>query len=496
MIEESIEIHDNYQFEIKLGYKLNKKDKSSNYKVETFLFLPNSLGINSYSYSKKNFYDDIQAYIRIKTPVYQLNQIASENHSPLGKLKTSIDEMVNHYNNKTIKKFEHHLKMFCCIFKSSLRDHITTVSNRQNLTDKENLMAKYLENTIEIITKFRKLRTKLNLPLIKQSTFSFYCFADEYISLLVEAFSFDLMEILESEKALHKQKYKAKLMDLISSEIDYRKQNDYPSIPEDPESREKYLFRASILKKYTGNVLFLNTKIKQEGELLEQILFALAAGLAMIFAILTTFYAKYHYSEFSMPVIMILIISYMFKDRIKEAGRAYFGAKLRNRLYDHKMNIYHNNREKLGWRKESFTFLKEAKLPADIEKLRQREHLTEIENGWVGENIMLYKKEIQLYKKKLNKIYRKYNIESINDILRFNVMSYLKKMDDPKKIIHVLDTQNNTFERIYGKRVYFLNMIIKYTYNNEVEYKRYRITLNRDGIKRIDNIAELKSPII
>ncbi|MDA3864380.1 MAG: hypothetical protein PF689_10990 [Deltaproteobacteria bacterium] len=496
MIEESIEIHDNYQFEIKLGYKLNQADESSHYKVETFLFLPNSLGINSYSYTKKNFYDDIQAYIRIKTPVYLLNQIASETQSPLQKLRTSIDEMVNQYNDKTIKNFEHHLKMFCCILKSSLRDHISSVSNRQNLADKEDLTEKYLKNSLEIITKFRELRTKLNLPLIEEDTFSFYCFADEYISILVEAFSFDLMEILETDKTVHKQMHQTKLVELISSEVEYRKQNNYPSIPKDSESSEKYLFRSSILKKYTGNVLFLNTKIKQEGELLEQLLFALSAGLAMFFAVIATVYAKYHYSEFSMPVIMILIVSYMFKDRIKEAGRNYFGNKLHNRLYDHKMNIYHNNQEKLGWRKESFTFLKETTLPADIIKLRQREHLTEIENGWVGENIMLYKKEIRLFKKNLNKIYSNYNIESINDILRFNVMSYLKKMDDPQKIIHVLDTKNNTFERIHGKRVYFINMIIKYTYNDEVEYKRYRITLNRDGIRRIDNVAELKSPII
>ena len=46
MIEENIEIHDRYQFELKLAYKLNKEKLYNYYNIETYLFFPINLGIN------------------------------------------------------------------------------------------------------------------------------------------------------------------------------------------------------------------------------------------------------------------------------------------------------------------------------------------------------------------------------------------------------------------------------------------------------------------
>jgi hypothetical protein len=45
------------------------------------------------------------------------------------------------------------------------------------------------------------------------------------------------------------------------------------------------------------------------------------------------------------------------------------------------------------------------------------------------------------------------------------------------------------YRRIKGSRVYHLNLIIKLTDINNLSYTRYRIVLNRQGIKRIDKIS-------
>ena len=95
MIEETIKIHDKYQFEIKLGYQLAGDKKTTAYDIETYLFFPNSLGINPHTYGKDVFYNDIQTYIRLKTPTILLKDIVTGKGSPLEKLRVSVERLVS-----------------------------------------------------------------------------------------------------------------------------------------------------------------------------------------------------------------------------------------------------------------------------------------------------------------------------------------------------------------------------------------------------------------
>jgi len=486
MIEETIHIHDKYQFEIKLGYQFQGKKKTTAYDVETYLFFPNSLRVNRHTYSKADFYNDIQAYIRLKTPTILLKDMARGMQSPLAKLTTSVERLLRNLNNTTISHYEYHMKMFCCIFKSAIRDHVSFIIMKDNPVDIEDLLHNYL-NSIQAITReFRAIRSPINVPTIEERLFSIYLFGDEYLSVLIESYSYDLLEHLKTVTFPVKDRYSAKLLDLISSERTYRQQHSYPSLPDANSTNEEFLFRTSVLKKYMGSVLFLNTRVKREGEWLEQLAFAVAAGVAMMFATGIAFVAQMEFVNLSLPFFMILVISYMFKDRIKDLTRGYLGNKLRHVLFDHKTYVYASPKDKIGWCKESFTFLDERRLPKHILKLRDRDHITEIENGWVGEQTILYRKRIKLFCKHLEHLYHDYPVESINDIVRLNVLKFLSKMDNPKKPVYVPD--GDSYLKIHGRRVYHVNMILKYSTKTRVVYRRFRIVLSRSGIKRIEEV--------
>ena len=77
-----IAVHDRYQLELKLGYPL-APGKQTRYLIDTYLFLPASLGVNSSSYTSRDFYRDIQTYIRMKTPSFLMEQILAAPDSPL-----------------------------------------------------------------------------------------------------------------------------------------------------------------------------------------------------------------------------------------------------------------------------------------------------------------------------------------------------------------------------------------------------------------------------
>ncbi|MDD3627325.1 MAG: hypothetical protein PHV06_08405 [bacterium] len=486
MIEDIIKIHDKYQFELKLNYKLKEDQKYSEYNVDAYLFLPNSLDINWFTYRKDDFYNDLQTNVRFKTPTFTLREISLEENPPLKNLNKSINEFVKDQNRENFINYEYQLKMFCCIVKTALRDHVDFIFKKNNENDIKTLITEYLKYVSVIRNKISDFRILINIPKIKKKQFQIYLFTDEYLSLLIENSNFKLIEILESKKFKSLEDFKKELLLLSDKELNYRKTNDYPSIPKKSDENEEFLFRQSVLKKFTGNVLFLYIKRTKEGRLLEHILFGLAAGFAMLFATAVAFYSQVIYGGLTLPVFIALVISYIFKDRIKEVMRYYFSSKIRNLLFDHKLFIFTNQREKVGYCKESFSFIPEQKLPVEIRKLRNKDHITEIENGWVGEKIILYREQIKLFSKKLLKSFRGYQFDGVNDIMRFNIMRFLNKMDNPEKSVHVFE--DGEFKKIYGERVYHLNLILKYSNTTSEKFKRFRIIMNRNGIKRIEPV--------
>jgi len=75
-------VHDRYQLELKPGYPL-QKGQAPRYRIETYLFAPHSLGINAASYPQSKFYRDIQHYVRMKTPSFELHAVLDSPQSPL-----------------------------------------------------------------------------------------------------------------------------------------------------------------------------------------------------------------------------------------------------------------------------------------------------------------------------------------------------------------------------------------------------------------------------
>ncbi|MCB0190704.1 MAG: hypothetical protein KDJ65_02060 [Anaerolineae bacterium] len=126
-IQQSVKLHDQYQVEIKLDYELLKA-KQTYYKITTYFFVPQSLGITKDSYSKANFYQDVQNYIRLKTPTFTLRDFTENSASPLA----VIERMISFENwtsnpdcrDKIISQF----KILSAMLKSSIRDLSTSSS--------------------------------------------------------------------------------------------------------------------------------------------------------------------------------------------------------------------------------------------------------------------------------------------------------------------------------------------------------------------------------
>ena len=490
-VQEKIKIHDRYQFEIKYTYPLNQELPETDYLVETFMFIPNNLGVNAESYTKHDFYGDLQKYIRFKTPVFLLASIIKEK-GPLDRLKADMTALAEDPSNaETGKDYLYQLKMLCSILKSALRDEGDYIETCQCAADKHDLIERLLENIARITAGFRKLRSIIQVPHLQPEQVTFYYFSDEYISLMVEKSLFKLLEYLKSIEIKSKDELCTGITDAINNEIKYREENHFPSLVRENSSNEAIIYRMRILKKIMGSILFLKTFTKTEGRLVEQILMGLCAGMAMAFATGMLFLSRRIFADLTLSLFVILVVSYIFKDRLKELSKIYMIEFLKKYMYDYK-TILMTNLTRIGFCRETFTFLKEKNLPPEIVKIRNKDYLSELDNGYVGESVIYSKKYIKIYSSDCRRIYADFQVDGIHDIIRFNIRHFLDKMDNPESLLYLPDGPNG-FKMVPGLCTYHINLILKYGMAGQKEYHKFRLVLNRDGIKRI---VEIPCPAI
>ena len=485
MIEELVKIHDKFSVEIKLGFHARRKQKISDFAVNTWIFIPNSLDINRLTYQKSDFYRDLKSNIRLITPTYLLRDIAEKDKEPFALMEESFKEMASEPTRTRIAEYEYHIRMFVSIMKSALRENILHIQNNGISEDLEYLTKSYLANIRKISTNFRNLRRDINVPSISKELMNYYFFGDEFLSNLIEQQTFKLIEGLQKSGQMTDEIHQ-QLMGLIQEEINYKNEKGYPVVKKiSPDRNRDLVFRLSLLKKYAENELFLNAKQRRDGVWIEQVYLSIAAGLSMIFATAVAFSFQQKYGNFTMPFFVALVVGYMLKDRIKELSRYYFAHKLGRRFFDSRTDISLNEHE-IGWSKESMVFTSEDNVPMDVLKVRNRSAILEADNRNNREKIILYRKLVRLNRQSLN-VCSQYPTNGMNDIIRFNISNFLQKMDNPVVPLYY-PGENGGIEIVKGEKMYYINLILQFNNEDQISYKRYRIVLNRKGIREIEKL--------
>jgi len=100
---------------------------------------------------------------------------------------------------------------------------------------------------------------------VDQRAFEIYLFGDEYISLIVEDYTYHLLDTLSNKDSEPSPENQKRLLALIDGEVHYRQRRRYASIPEEQKDNETLVFRRSVLKKYVASILFLDAEMKTDG---------------------------------------------------------------------------------------------------------------------------------------------------------------------------------------------------------------------------------------
>ena len=484
MISIEAKKHDNFSVEFKFGFNCVHDGVKDDFAVNSWIFVPNSLDINPENYGKSQFYRDIKSNVRLITPVYKLREMAQEDSLPLKSLTSAIHAVVQAPSDQlAVDAYEYHLKMFAAIFKSALRDKAKAML--EALPDASDLIERYVTRTQNVLSRFRALYEVIDLPTVPAKIKNNFRMSDEFMSHVMEVRTISLIKRIDSFKDASCEQMRSRLVGMVADEHAYRDKVQFQMLNGEPKRDRALLHHYGMLKKYAEGELYIKLDKKKDGVALQQIYYSLAAGVAMVFATAVSWYYQQKYGSVTLPLFIVLVVSYMMKDRIKDLLRYYFAHRLGNNYYDKKATIA-VGKTKVGEIKEGFDFISEKKIPQEVRTLREKSSFVDDESEIFEEKVLLYRQRAVLDDKALA-VKDKYPRKGLNEILRLHLYRYVQKMDNPHMSVDTLD-ENGNITPLKVQKIYYINVVFKLVHDDQTEYAAFRIGMSRDGVFEVKRI--------
>jgi hypothetical protein len=490
LLSNRLDIHDRKQFELKLEYQPNPGTDAS-YLVEAFLFLPASLNITSDTYPRGEFYGDIRNYLRLKTPVMELNELLQSGQSPLDRLERWAPSSLLQSQPELI----YEAKMLACVFRGALRRFTRAVlegcelESQAPVKDLVEAAKTTVAGTAEVLRRFRAFAEKLSLEAgLTERTRASLRLIDEYMSLTVEQFlrrcAADTSHLSQGPEVAEMRR---RLLAAVLAEETYRKGRKLPSVLNATGENEEYLHRMGVLKKFCMNILFLEARRDLGRQTWEEVALAMAAGLSMTFAAAVAFLGQRHFSQASLNFTFIVVVGYMFKDRIKESLRALFSRFARRHLFDRGTEIHEPvTRAEIGHCEEKVDYTGGFLVPPEVEAVRSEDDLVTVAQDEMGESVLRYQKRVVVHADRLAKMPN--GCTGVTDIMRINVERFLRDMDDPELALDYVE-EDLSVGRVRAAKSYAVDLVFRFQIHEdklkETQVEYVRLVLDRNGIKRM-----------
>lgn len=512
MIDPRLEAHDANQLELKLSYLVEPGAKRQRYLVETFMFVPRTLGISEQSYGVQGFFEDLQTFVRLKTPKVALEALAKAGRGErwFSPVRAELDRLLSGGARAT-DDLVRNLKVLGGIYRSAIRDEGRMLASKfvalendvEGAPMREQELARALTGWIEhlesALTRLRHAGSRCEHAIVPQVVRETWAAVDEYVAIYAEEIATTLVQACDDR--LHQEHsggdgplaaVRERLADVAISAYKYRRSRGYPSYAVPDAPNEDLPRRRRILKRVIASVLYLDLRHEEGGALQRDIIAGVAAAIAMLFAALVAVWAQVEWGPLSTTFIVMLVASYIIKDRIKEWARRSLGRRFQARMPDFVTEVRKpDSDDAIGELRESVSIVDPSRIDPAIVELRHADHPSAIASHGRPELVVRYVKEVVLESEGLQKALA--GVEGLNDIIRFNFAKFRARMDEPVEIYRIVHPTNRTVVEVPCSRVYHINLVLKITRGgkkNATSYtERVRVVLDSEGLKRVESIA-------
>jgi hypothetical protein len=477
------------QIEFNANYPLANNQRKLVHAVDAYLFVPKNLGINQQTYPSYLFYRDLQSYSELLPERLSLSELTAQGNHLLHKLQECIDNAQAGDNEQDLQVYETSMRTFCRRVKTAIDIQLQEALNSRGRDICSAAVTEYLQLVPRLLQDFRRLEPSLPEAESQPHYMQIFLLCDEYLSLLCEESSCRLAHSIKHRNLTEDTDPGEALQDFALGELHYRIEREYPSVTRSKGHNEQLVYRQKSLRTYVESVFFVSTTNKPESRLARELLLSMAAGIAMVFATAAAFFAQVEYGNWTATFFMILVISYMGKDRIKALTQDYLKTRGQRLFFDFRKIIYgQTTRKPLGIQRESFSFIPASELDPEILRVRNRDVLAGLDNDYCGEHTILYKRRGKLYPQRLLEAFANTDIAGIRQIMHFDLTRFTRKMENSKSRIYVPDEDG--YHKSTGRLAYHLHLIINFASDDVQTLKHYRIVISNDGIHRIEEIED------
>lgn len=472
-----IQFRDRWQFELKFDFSLLAAKQDSTCTQEFYFFIPNSLQVTPQTYSKEDFYKDLTNIIRYKTPILPLNELCFGLKQLFQKEKPLLSEI------------QLELKLLGNEFKSSLRKeihHILVFSHPPEL-EVRTLCAE--------IKKFREEFKKIIIEydFFKNSDLKITSgYLDEYIGNSIDYYLTGLLDQFQMHHNPVPSEIEKNLCNLIVEENEHRKATHHGTITfanvENTSHDEHILYRIGLLNKYFQDALQLRTDRISVQEKYGTWISDFSTAAATCVYVFLLFWQGQWFLLKSIPFLLITVAAYVLKDRLKDWLKSLSYRRALSYFSDFRTKILSPSEEEIGELKESFTFVDENQIPEEIRKIRNFEFHAMLKTFKRPEQVFYFKRIIKTHSPaKPNKF------KALNVSVRYNLQDFLEKASDPYHAYATLDPATKTILKLRLPKVYHLNVILRNQFLDAdekpvIELHKFRIIINKNGIKNIEQI--------
>ena len=477
---------DNTSIEIKVKYrpKLKGKVNIRKYSVETYIFLPVELGINKRNFTNIDFYREYKNHLKIDPPKVLLSEIAERTHHFMINYN-KIVERFDVENKESVETLDDNTRILLNVYKKAIKREVQKIIKYSEADEKIRVANRLIKNIDLSIENYRnRQHSILDITHKECKINKTISIGNEYISNLKYRFFHEAILHLIDDGDIA---YYSVIEDLrlsLDAEIEYRKQNNFPLSSTVKKENENLIKRWNIIKYFISNKLIIKAKIDKDSRYLEEILFSFAAGIAMVFATGIAFYYNQKFGNFTLSFFVVLVLSYMFKDRIKEWGRSFFSSILQKQLLDHHYNLYDDNNHNIGISKDGFEFIPMDSLRKKIHDIRYSQEIIDKELINHDEKVMKFTRKISINMRHFVKTFDRTDIRGISDIINFNFSPIIMRMNTTYFPIYSMNYKGNV-KIIDAEKTYEINIVQQVRLDNQIHYQHYVVLISKKGIQKL-----------
>lgn len=492
----SLRKHDRLNLELKLEHPAPDATRERvESLVDLWFFLPPAIGITAETYGAADFYGDLRAYTRLKTPDLSLAELARLDGpgSPLATLATmSVNLPAGRVPKKLGQAIRAEARLLCCIFRRSAREVYIAL----DLDDPEALDAEassVAEQCRRLLHSWRHLVDELGLAAVDAKTRASLRTCDEALSLEVEALASRIL--LDRGHVLGGSA--EELVALASEERRRRADRGDRSgaLPgaDGADTRATFWDQASLLKKYVSQALFLVVRKHSGQKTLEHLAKAVAAALAMAWTVtlqVTMVLLLGLELNSSVDVRVVVLFSliavggYILKDRIKDTVGKRLAGAIPQLLYDRRLDLYRkDDGPQLGQVRERVRFASVEDAPVDVRELRVHMARTPLVLS-TDAHCLHYQRRVAAFPRQGARTFPR--LVGLTDILRVNLAAWVRTLDSRRKSVAFVSPEGQVSTAEVPNH-YFVDVVARISGpGSTCSLKAWRLVLSRRGLVRVE----------